>query len=128
MNKEDFVPFETAKKLKEAKFNWKCDKCRIEKIPGTEREGYDEEAQMPATVWDIERTPIPTLWQAQKWLREEKKLYILVDFDLSGAWFYEVFEIVGLCVGEGNMNYPTYEAALSAGIDAALELITNKTE
>lgn len=128
MEDKDFVPFETAKKLKAAGFDWTCQNFHIEKIPETEREEWDEDECQYATVYDIVKTPIPTLWQAQKWLRKVKRLHILVDFSYVGTWFYKVFPIVGCCINKSLFSYTTYEEALSAGIDAALELITNKTE
>lgn len=121
-NKEDYVSFECAKLLKEKGFDWKCDKQHIEKRPETEREEWDEVECQYKTIWNVIRTPIPTLWKAVKWLRS-LGLHILVDFDVDGKWLYKVFRIGGLCVHEGNGGFPTYESALLAGIEAALRLI-----
>lgn len=65
----------------------------------------------------------PTLWQAHKWLRKKHGLHTLVDFDLYGKCYYKLFPIGRCCVDEGNSGYITYEAALSGGISAVLELI-----
>ncbi|MDE5987443.1 MAG: hypothetical protein K2H16_09255, partial [Prevotella sp.] len=63
---EDYVNFEVAKLLKEKGFDWKCDRQHFEKIPETEREEWDEVECLIVTKWNVIRTPIPTLWQAQK--------------------------------------------------------------
>ncbi len=89
MDSLDFVPYETAKKLKAAGFDWTCQRFHTEKIPGTESEGFDDEECMPVTIWDIERTPIPTLWHAQKWLREKKEINVLIG-DCACGYYWEV--------------------------------------
>lgn len=143
MYEEDFVSYEIAKKLKEAGFNEPCDwyyttestsKGQVRAIHGS---GVD--------YIDIEKgiiVPCFTLWQAQKWLRKVKGI------DITISVYREIDETVSPRIIKryydceitneddedyipysGNDNYfPSYEAALSAGIDATLELITNKTE
>lgn len=137
MDEKDFVSYETAKKLKAAGYSEKCSsvwhfdgdsgKAKfIENYPATfhgEPNDFNN-----SDMFDLYVYSAPMLWQAAKWLREEKRLYILVDFSYVGTWFYKVFPIVGCCISRCLFSYPTYEEALSAGIDAALELITNKTE
>lgn len=79
----------------------------------------------------------PTLWQAQKWLREKWGIHvdacIYSDYstDADGKvcdrwdfWGFDLYAVVG---GEKMVDddgeYDSYEQALSAGISAALELI-----
>lgn len=87
----------------------------------------------------------PRLDQAQAWLREVKDVVVIAEPDwdeeiqclsdyLTGKWYFTVWK-------EGNRIrcnfdpskedeelwlFDTYELALSAGIDAVLELLTNK--
>ncbi len=77
---------------------------------------------------------MPTLAQAQKWLRENKRLIVLVDYilitkDAANRWCFSVSDTYGLCdTDKDHKRYDTYESALSAGIAAALELIENEKE
>lgn len=137
MDLVDFVPFETAKKLKECGFDYPCDYvyCKwflqdtdVEFLPKEERDGRHICANAP------------TLWQAQKWLREKKEINVLIG-DCACGYYWEVSKAgdeqtrgTMLIYYDGNGEdecsgmWLSYEAALLAGIDAALNLITNKTE
>lgn len=130
MDNEDFVTFETAKLLKENGFSEKVTSVYIHVYYGDNgwrlRDGYNKDDYNHHEWFGI--FSAPTLWEAQKWLRDNKKLHVLVDFNIVGTWFYKVFPIIGCCVNESFLGFPTYEAALSAGIDSSLDLITNKTE
>lgn len=64
---EDFVTFEIAKKLNEKGFDWICSRYYSldnKKLKKNEYWGYEE------------RISAPTISQALKWLREEKKIHI----------------------------------------------------
>ena len=79
----------------------------------------------------------PTMSQAAKWLREVKDIIIGVDFDnWYGKYECHLYKRMGydgtlirdtygsmLVTNESNEDFDTYEQALSAGIDAALELL-----
>lgn len=130
MEANDYVSYELAIKLKECGFDEPCDHyytpnkaIRIVKdnalAPEISNNRFLDE------IDDGCCTAVP-LWHAQKWLREKKKLHILVDSDLYGKWYYKVFPIGECCMDEGNSNYVTYEQALSAGISAALDLLAGK--
>lgn len=87
--------------------------------------------------------PCPTLAQAQKWLRDVKDYIIVIypstDFTdsndmcvpfLDDKWFFELWvkaERISL-IETASEDYPTYESALSAGIEAALKLIEEGEE
>ena len=76
----------------------------------------------------------PTLWQAQKWLREAKGIDVLV-WNCACGYGWEISKADAQSRGTMLMDYDdngedmdsgmwlTYENALSAGIAAALELI-----
>lgn len=136
MDNKDFVPFETARKLKAAGFDEPCSVrwvCEPDDVPSLyssvfsfknkELEGLDFTA--------------PTLWQAAKWLREEKKIDIDITSDfviddneiINRQYFFTVWDnYKGKQLAESFLKAgDTYEAALSVGIDAALDLIIKKT-
>lgn len=141
MDYKDFVSYKTAKKLKAAGFDEPCSvrwECEPDDVPSLcssvfsyknkELEGLDLTA--------------PTLWQAQKWLREVKGIAINVichEDDRRLGKYHWKDVILPNCNEKGHQwyewmvygKYPlfdSYEAALSAGIDKILDLIINKTE
>ena len=69
----------------------------------------------------------PSLWQAQKWLREKK------GFEVNAIWSFEESAWFAysspmnrpqiMCTDVSDTSYPTYEQALTEGIKSALELI-----
>lgn len=85
---------------------------------------------------------MPTLAQAQKWLREKWGIHINVcicsdystdaDGKVCDRWDFWGFDLYAVSGGgmmeDGDGEYDTYESALSAGIAAALELIEKKGE
>lgn len=125
MEHEDFVTFEQAVKLKEIEFDWKC------------REYYYNLTQRiiytyGSNCFDFDNmTKAPTLAQAQKWLREFKKINVEVIACFSRSldmWQWDCFiqSLEDDEVDENTINHDTYEKALSAGIDKALELLVLK--
>lgn len=131
MDEKDFVSFETAKRLKEAGFSEKVTSVYAHVYKGEDgwhlRNGYIEDDYNHYEWFNISA---PTLWQAQKWLREVKGI------EVSAAWcrrrkFYYYWRGELSCTDENvkfGYDFPSYEAALSAGIDEALDLINNKTK
>ena len=88
---------------------------------------------------DSKNIDAPTLWEVQKWLREEKGLFVNVelfgDYDRDadgktlGTWVYYSYGILNtktadfireydLCT-----EYQTYEEALSEGIKEAVKIL-----
>lgn len=123
MNNE-VVSFKAAKKLKEAGFNEICSRY------------YRDVLEKGAII------PCPNLEEVQKWLREVKgiditiSVYREIDETVSPRIIKRSYECEIITeddedyipYSEDEKNFPSYEAALSAGIDAALDLINNKTE
>lgn len=67
----------------------------------------------------------PTLWQAQKWLRNKGiEVYVLLTDDNAG-YEWGIYDRKGCDNIDSNLGdgYKTYEQALSAGIARAVELI-----
>lgn len=136
MDNKDFVPFQTAKKLKEAGFDEPCSVCWLCE-PNDVPSLYSSVFSFKNKELEGLDFTVPTLWQAAKWLREERGILLWAypdrqpvdedwsDDELTGEWWWE---IDGNARESSGDTYPSYEAALSAGIDAVLDLIINKTE
>lgn len=69
-------------------------------------------------------TAVP-LWQAQKWLREKKKMHCQVLLNgVRSMYFWQVREMIGNGrYADSAHQYDVYEDAMSDCISAALELI-----
>lgn len=137
MDEKDYVSFETALSLKAAGFNYPC------------RYYYTREGAPEGSVWhttsedatvDYNRTVyarcyMPSLWKAQKWLREVKNIDVLVwncacgyGWEISKAGDEQTRGTTLLMFdGEGededSGKWLSYEAALQDGIKKALKLI-----
>lgn len=65
----------------------------------------------------------PTLYEAQKWLRNKHVTHIVIDFNCKG-WYFRIYDIKESHCILGSENYfETYEEALNAGILETLKLI-----
>lgn len=67
----------------------------------------------------------PLLYEAQKWLREEKFLLIVVDRLLSGEYVFSIVDILNYSE-EKNGTANSYEEALSEGIKEAIKILKEK--
>ena len=95
---EDFVPYELAVKLKEKGFNWNCvsfyalenfiaeyvDDCGDCYEVDFEIEGLYLNYPLRYKKYETKCLPAPTISQVLKWLREEKKIYIMINFWPAG--------------------------------------------
>lgn len=131
MTKDDYVSIEVAKMLKEKGFNEICPACyRNEKFMGIV--SWNE-----ADMFGGDFYSAPTLYDAQKWLREKHQLHVDVGMssdystDADGIkcdeWFFWCFglyyttSLQHLCDCE--VEFDTYEEALNAGILESLNYI-----
>ena len=121
MTKEDYVSLEVAKLLKEKEFDkpvlsqytksgsvWSCQ----------EPENFNESED----CWSR-----PTLYEAQKWLREGKGLIVEVSYMYEDYYIYDILtipnhDLIGLS-DRNPIHYKTYEETLNAGILESLKLI-----
>lgn len=123
LTKDDYVSPETAKMLKDKGFNEVCEFCIFKDGIGICKR---------TNWWPIGfiTYPYPTLYEAQKWLRERHGIAVNVYNRISTygvSWSYE-FNKIQTCKYVTDRNstsatYKTYEQALDAGIREALELI-----
>lgn len=133
--KEDYVSYELAKKLKACGFDEPCDHyyCAFDnetdvwfwsKHPAQSQNGFtNPDGKVIADA--------PTLLHAQKWLRDKKKIDVLV-YNCACGYLWEVSKAnngTGLILFDEKGDdkdsgcWTTYEGAISAGISAALQLI-----
>ena len=81
---------------------------------------------------DSKNIDAPTLWEAQKWLREEKGIFVYIDVpwktDDGLGWSYfccnkpMTEEDKEVCFASGGF-YDSYEEALSEGIKQAVKIL-----
>ena len=139
---EDYVTFEQAQRLKKLGFDWKCNHYYQDNDQSLHINFYEnfnkhsklnteDEKLIKVTLYSA-----PTMSQAQKWLREKHNTIILVDTyfknykdgDYSKAEFeyvivYMNFNATRKGSSKDDKLFESYEQALSAGIDKALELL-----
>lgn len=125
---EDFVTYEQAIKLKELGFKYPCN--HYYSLDGGL---LHEETENDQTNYIYCNTKYlisaPTLAQAQKWLRETKTIEVGSTYEIvvNSGWFFYIKDLVSSWedfydiekLNDGDY-YPTYELALSAGIDKVL--------
>lgn len=113
LTEKDYCDYETCVALKELGFNDSTDlRYNYSQILGDFLGGVKA----------------PTLYEAQKWLREEKKLFVEITlgaFDQTYLWEIYNTENSDLITG-GFSSYDTYEEALSEGIMDAVEILKEK--
>ena len=133
LNNKDYCDYDTCVALKELGFRERC----VAYYDTADNVGllyntqytcdvfpcqYDDllESRNSATEYEVDA---PTLYSAQKWLREEKKIIVIIDIDYN--WYY------GIYFSEGNTyspqfsegEYDSYEEALLEGVKAAVKIL-----
>lgn len=133
---EQLVSLEVAKLLKEKEFNISCRYCygyHTESICDfmIERRGTIYEDEYDGYNWNDGKFPLiehptsaPTQSLAQKWLREEKGIVLIVDVDFTElkCYYCNIYDHSRLLAKQSD-NYITYEEALEEGLKEALKLI-----
>ena len=120
---EDYVSYEVAKLLKENGFDWYC---RALYAPNSEVLSHSLGV---SNTYDVDVYAAPTLYMAQKWLRVEKDIHIMIDACASG--YYAVLwktngTFIKTLVDKGPNDggvWNTFEGSLQTGILEALKLI-----
>lgn len=138
MNTEDYVSYPLALALKKAGFDYPCYFYYTRKDSPDDHvySTTSEEAPIDYNRSVYAGCSMPTLAQAQKWLREKKKIDVLV-WNCACGYGWEVSKAengTGLILFDDKGDnkdsgcWTSYESALSAGIAAALELIEKTGE
>ena len=125
MNTEDYVSYPIAVALKAAGFYEPCDHYynrhgNLNRYADTDRINRNTNGHHTPSC------SAPHIYQAQKWLRQKKEIFVEVTSEALHDWDFFVMELDGdanVGVVRGSEIYPSYESSLSAGIAAALELI-----
>lgn len=131
--KEEYVSLEQARLLKECGFDWKCAHYYT---PENTTNGYQwftsgEEQNYNEHHLTL-TTSAPTQALAQKWLRDEKGIEVVVRpvfrSNSRRGYDWSVYDdCSGYCALRASPPFSeNYESALSAGLDAALELIEER--
>jgi hypothetical protein len=132
MSNEDYASYELALKLKACGFCEPCDHYYTKEdapegtawiVPTIDREDFNADSDCPFCK---PLCSAPNLWQAQKWLREKGIAVSVQANEIQGELWYSADIITTKGINElvdGGFDYMEYEAALSAGIAAAIELI-----
>ena len=134
--KEEFVPFELAKKLKEKGFREKCYSYYHPKhkilIPNcsVHRGCIAEDCMRSYNSYredeiDSERIDAPTISQVLKWLREEKMCNVNMRLYTKDGWYFTIQDCKGEPLYSQLMDtdelFLSYEAAALAGIEYVLD-------
>lgn len=129
MNNEDYCSYELSKALKACGFDEPCltfYDTNKELGRALDTDNFNHLGETYQGEWFTDTISAPTLWQAQKWLREKHKWHIVIEPRIWEQQVYD-YKLWGFMRGYENTNrgfdYLSYEQALSAGIAAALELI-----
>lgn len=130
MTKEDLVPFELAKKLKDKGFNRQCYLY------------YTADGEIESTKIQMNHNygsdiSCPTIWEAKKWLLKEHFINVQIEGfiffndeeemrESELNWKYKLYEASDLSyskIKDCEYSYDTEEEALIEGIKDALNLI-----
>lgn len=122
---EDFVSFEQAVQLKALGFDWKTDYMLY--VSGDFQKLVSNNEFYGNGLYKLcdEYYYVPSLYEAQKWLRDVKGIDVIV-LRYANDYAYKVYSKDMITDTDG--LYETYEQALSSGIDQVLQLLTDKTE
>lgn len=140
MNHEDYASYELAVKLKTCGFDEPCltfYDANKELGRALDPDNFNHLGETYQGEWFTDTISAPTLWHAQKWLREKWDLHIDVypvadcsldaDGQVCEEWNYWTFDIMHVMstrkIVEDKEQYGSYEEALTDGISTALELI-----
>ena len=132
LTKKDYCDYETCVALKELGYVGICD--AYYELTGSEDYNRDSFGLSYTRDFihpdDIDRVAAPLLYQAQKWLREEKKIVVLVGFDFcpitSEIVYNWVIVVNGNIAKKSSYTYDYFEEALSEGIKEAVEILKEK--
>lgn len=136
---DQLISFETAKLAKDKGFNWKClHGCSAEHpkdihlsfdLTGENYFGIESIYNAEENT-DIKHFLLPTQSLLQKWLREEYKIHIRINY-LDDVLFFGFYvenikintELIEETYGSHDNRFKTYEEALEKGLFETLKLI-----
>lgn len=113
---EERIKFETAQLAKEVGFNVPVDK--FYNMDGTLDSCGHEDWNSHFNAYSC-----PTQDLLQKWLRNEFKMHVGIDYDTDGWAFFYLSNLKYEENVNWSKNYESYELALEAGLIKILEII-----
>ena len=133
MENKDYVSYELAKKLYELDFDWDSEMAYFDRPWNHEHKLVSAiDASNQAAAYDgTDVYSAPTLWEAQKWLREGKGIAVYVIPRFRNGYEVAAKELRKCIIDthylfdlwDSTKPYPTYESALSSGISAVMEIL-----
>lgn len=126
MNNEDYCSYELSKALKACGFDEPCDHyyCAFDNEtdvrfwsihPAQSHNGF-------ANPKDKVIAAAPTLWHAQKWLREKHHISVRVSYiSYHKVWFADWLNLDSGKFDDTDATFATYEEALADGIKFCVE-------
>lgn len=125
MNNEDYCSYELSKALKACGFDEPCDHYYARRgIIGNSFRLYVAYSGMKHQNSKYSTASAPTLWHAQKWLREKWGIYAYCEPNCLKKWFARAIDLAKNedLLFDGEM-FDSFEKATEYAISAALELI-----
>lgn len=116
----EIVSFKIAKKLKAKGFPQHItEDAYIIDNYGEEEYNIGDRLPIPLIPDYMDNVAAPIISQVLKWLREEKKIHICIDYD--GVYSYDIVGIIDCEFKEGKYGYENYELAALAGIEYVID-------
>ena len=127
LTEKDYCDYDTCVALKELGYVGICD--AYYELTGTKEYNRDSFEILYTREFihpdDIDRVAAPLLYQAQKWLREEKKIHIAIDL-LKPKWYPTIISYNRLKSVELS-SCESYEEALLEGIKEAIKILKEES-
>ena len=123
---EDYCDYKLSLALKAAGFDEPCDAFYLPPMKNRPEPFFSGRVKRSIkSESNAFQFSAPTLWHAQKWLREKKKMHCQVLLNgVRSMFFWQVREMIGNGrYADSAHQYDVYEDAMSDCISAALELI-----
>lgn len=137
LTEKDYCDYETCVALKELGYKvptsayYMPNNSQLLFVPNPFRDGYvidcfGSHNSFPKDVITSNYIDAPTMWEAQKWLREEKEIAVFVTYDKNTSkWFATVINMDSLeTINMAKCNL--YEEALSEGIKCAVKILKER--
>ena len=122
LTEKDYCDYETCVALKESGFNEYCSGY-MDSLCKTFIETRYLKRWNSTKRSDFEVFSCPSLYEAQKWLREERHIEVVVlSIRMTGAPYYFQVYTEDYVTTDDN-NYNSYEEALSEGVKEAVKIL-----
>ena len=131
MGTNDYCSYELSKALKAAGFDEPCYFYYTREYAPEDHvwSTTSEEAPIDYNKSVYAGCSMPTLAQAQKWLREKHHISVRVSYlAYHKAWFADWLNLDSGEFDDTDATFATYEEALADGISVALELIEQENK